>query len=86
MTHRETTREADQVIVEHGSLPMDMLYHELREASCNDGATDQAFVLGRSAPPAPLRAGFELHRIGDAVASRDIYATILESFRLCRLL
>lgn len=86
MTLREITREADQVIVEHGSLPMDMLFHELREASGNDGVSDQAFVLGRGGPLTPLREGFELHRIGDAVASRDIYATILESFRLCRLL
>ena len=86
MTGQRSTREADQVIVEHGSLPMDMLFHELRGASSNDGVTDQPFILGRQPAPPPLRDGFELHRIGDAVASRDIYATILESFRLCRLL
>lgn len=86
MTGKKITREADQVIVEHGSRPMDMLFHELRGASANDGVTDPAFILGRAPAPAPIREGFVLHRTGDAVASRDIYATILESFRLCRLL
>lgn len=82
MTGIETTLEADQVIVERGSQPVDMLYHELRAASANDGVTDIGFMLGH-APAAPaLREGFVLHRIGDAVASRDIHASILEAFRL----
>lgn len=86
MTGKTLTLSADQVIVEHGSQPADMLFYDLRALSSNDGVSDPAFVLGRGPAPAPLRAGFELHRIGDAVASRDLYATILESYRLCRLL
>lgn len=83
MTGAETTLDTDQVIVERGSLPADMLYQDLRDASSNDGVTDSGFVLGRAPAPAPLRDGFVLHRVGDAVASRDIHATILEAFRLC---
>jgi len=35
--------------------------------------------------PRALRpdAPFELHRVGDAVASRNIHAAVLDSFRLC---
>lgn len=83
MTGVETVLEAEQVIVERGSQPVDMLYHELRDASANDGVTDIDFLLGRTQTGPALREGFVLHRIGDAVASRDIHATILEAFRLC---
>lgn len=83
MTGAETALAADQVIVERGSQPADMLYQELRDASANDGVTDNGFVLGRAPAPPALRDGFVLHRVGDAVASRDIHATILEAFRLC---
>jgi 2,4-dienoyl-CoA reductase-like NADH-dependent reductase (Old Yellow Enzyme family) len=77
----------DQVVVEHGTIPADGLYHELRGQSANDGVTDiDALLAGR---PQPRRikpeSPFELHRIGDAVASRNIHAAVLDAFRLCRV-
>ncbi len=74
---------ADQVVVEGGTLPVDDLFTELRAGSGNDGVTDiDALVEDRPQPVA--RDGFELHRIGDAVASRNIAAAILDAFRLTR--
>ena len=77
-------RTVDQVVVEHGTLPLDELYFSLKEHSCNRGELDhQAFIelspqtLGRQRP------GFQLFRIGDAVNSRDIHAAIYDGLRLC---
>ena len=40
----------------------------------------------RASKPQPVRGeGFELHRIGDAAASRNIPAAILDAFRLLRV-
>lgn len=76
---------ADQIIVEHGTVPADQLYKDLRAESGNDGVTDiDALLEGRRQPVA--RAGFELHRIGDAVASRNIHAAVLDALRLCHVL
>ena len=73
----------DQVIVEQGSIPMNELFEELRAASSNEGVTDiESFV--RAAPqPRGRRPGFELHRIGDAVSSRNIHAAMLDAVRIC---
>ena len=82
MTRETVEQLADQVIVERGTLPADQLYRELRDEAGNDGVTDLDALL--ASKPQPLaRAGFELHRIGDAVASRNIHAAILDAIRLC---
>jgi len=62
MTGAERVLETAQVVVEHGTLPMDELFTELREQAGDKLA---------------------LHRIGDAIASRDLHATILDAYRLC---
>jgi hypothetical protein len=78
-------RTADQIVIEHGTLPADELYHELRSDSANDGVTDLEALLALAPQPRTLRpdAAFELHRVGDAVASRNVHAAMLDSFRLC---
>jgi 2,4-dienoyl-CoA reductase-like NADH-dependent reductase (Old Yellow Enzyme family) len=77
-------RTADQIVVEHGTLPVDSLYHELRTRAANDGVTDLDALLAMRQQPRDLRPGsFELHRVGDAVASRNIHAAVLDSLRLC---
>jgi hypothetical protein len=78
-------RSADQIIVEHGTLPTDEVYRDLRGAAANDGVTDLAALLAGKPQPRSIRphAPFELHRVGDAVASRNVHAAILDSFRLC---
>lgn len=82
------SREADQIVVEHGTLPADDLYRGLREASSNDGVTDLEALIAVAPQPRTIRpeARFELHRVGDAVASRNIHAAVLDSLRLCSAL
>jgi 2,4-dienoyl-CoA reductase-like NADH-dependent reductase (Old Yellow Enzyme family) len=76
----------DQVIVEQGSVPMDQVYFDLRSQSANDGVTDLE-ALTKAAPQPRLRqTGFELHRIGDAVSSRNIHAAVLDATRICSAL
>lgn len=84
LTLQTTERPADQVIVEHGTIPADHLYQELRSASANDGVTDIDALLALKPQPRDFRsAPFELHRIGDAVASRNIHSAVLDALRLC---
>jgi len=84
-TDRLIERSADQIVIEHGTLPADELYRALRASSANDGVTDLPALIARQPQPRSLRpdAPFELHRVGDAVASRNIHAAVLDSFRLC---
>ena len=80
-------RETDHIFVEHGTEPLDELYQALRGESVNDGVTD----LHRLVAIAPqsnssAASGFELYRVGDAIASRNIHTAILDSLRLCSVL
>ena len=86
LTEAEETHSADQVVVEHGTRPADALFQGLRHRSANRGTVDQAALLGGRPQPGADDGGFQLLRIGDAVASRNIHAAILDAFRLCRLL
>ncbi|PSC06178.1 N-methylproline demethylase [Alsobacter soli] len=76
-------RRVDQVVVEHGTLPLDDLYLALKPLSRNGGAVDyRALIAG--ADPFPINHaidGFTLYRIGDAVASRNIHAGIYDAVR-----
>lgn len=80
------TVEADQVIVEQGSVPMDEVYKEARKRSCNDGVTDLRALVEVKSQPKAREHGFELHRIGDAVSSRNIHAAMLDALRVCSAL
>ena len=76
--------EFDQVVVNHGTLPLDDLYHDLRPLSRNGGAVDHdALIAGRPQTLAPNAGGtFQLFRIGDAVSARNIHAAVHDSLRL----
>jgi 2,4-dienoyl-CoA reductase-like NADH-dependent reductase (Old Yellow Enzyme family) len=76
----------DQVIVEQGSIPMNEIYLELRPQSANDGVTDLEAMVKAAAQPRLRDSGFELHRIGDAVSSRNIHAAVLDALRICSAL
>ncbi|MCO4316429.1 NADH:flavin oxidoreductase [Phyllobacterium sp. 21LDTY02-6] len=79
--HREE-RLVDQVVVEHGTLPIDELYAELKPLSSNRGAIDYgALVNGGDIFPVRGEGGFQLLRIGDAVHSRNIHAAIYDGLR-----
>jgi hypothetical protein len=88
LTGDETELTTPQVVVEHGTVPVDGLYHDLRGRSLNNGFTDiHALLDGRPQLAAPPAAGkFELHRIGDAVASRNVHGAIYDALRLCMAL
>ncbi len=77
------TRTVDAVVVDHGVLANDELYHALIKASSNSGEVDyEALVAGR---PQPRDGhGYQLFRIGDAVAGRNIHAAIYDALRLCK--
>ncbi len=75
------TRTVDAVVVDHGVLANDDLYHALVKGSSNGGEVDyEALVAGR---PQPVGGdGYQLFRIGDAVAGRNIHAAIYDALRL----
>ncbi|WP_413468377.1 FAD-dependent oxidoreductase [Mesorhizobium sp. B1-1-8] len=86
LTGAETEMTAAQLIVERGTVPMEDTYQELRARSANNGVTDIALMTGtrtKKGDNAQAPGSFVLHRIGDAVASRDIYSSIYEAYRLC---
>ncbi len=76
-------RRVDQVIVEHGTLPLDDLYLALKPLSSNNGAVDYERLV-QGGPIFPTTNGdgtFVLYRIGDAVAARNIHAAIYDAVR-----
>ncbi|MBY6202682.1 NADH:flavin oxidoreductase [Maritalea mobilis] len=77
-------RVVDQVVVEHGTLANDELYHALKPLSKNAGALDYgALIAGDGDLFAAVQDGqFILYRIGDAVASRNIHAGIYDALRM----
>jgi hypothetical protein len=83
---RTETRLVDQVVVEHGTLPLDELYFALKEQSSNRGEVDyRALIAGRPQAVVGNPGGrFQLFRIGDAVSSRNIHAAIYDALRLCK--
>jgi NADPH-dependent 2,4-dienoyl-CoA reductase/sulfur reductase-like enzyme len=80
---RQEERLVDQVVVEHGTLPLDALYHDLRPDSVNLGEVDHAALLGGRPQTVSRNPGgaYRLMRIGDAVASRNIHAAIFDGLR-----
>ncbi len=83
-SHHE--RRVDQVVVEHGTLPNDGLYFELKPRSLNLGEVDyDALIAGRPQRLVRNSGGrFRLYRIGDAVASRNIHAAVYDGLRLAK--
>lgn len=83
---RTEEREVDTVVVEHGTLPLDELYFELKPGSKNGGAVDyKALKVGRPQTLSSNPDGaYQLFRIGDAISSRNIHAAIYDALRLCK--
>jgi 2,4-dienoyl-CoA reductase-like NADH-dependent reductase (Old Yellow Enzyme family)/thioredoxin reductase len=79
-------RTVDAVVAEMGTEPVTELYDELIPASTNHGAIDlPALLAGTSQHVVHNESGsFQLFRVGDAVASRNVHAAILDAARLCR--
>jgi N-methyl-L-proline demethylase len=85
-SERTEVRLVDQVVVEHGTLPLDDLYFALKPGSTNLGEVDyQALLAGRPQALTTNPDGrYQLFRVGDAVASRNIHAAIYDALRLCK--
>lgn len=80
----EETRYVDQVVVEHGAVPVDEVYQALRAQSVNDGVTDVEALAADRPQPVSGGGGFVLWRVGDAQGSRNIHAAVYDSLRLCK--
>jgi NADPH-dependent 2,4-dienoyl-CoA reductase/sulfur reductase-like enzyme len=85
-TPHRVPRHVDQVVVDFGTAATAELYFELKPLSSNLGAVDyEALIDGR--PQSVVRnaaGGFQLFRIGDCVASRNIHAAIYDALRLVK--
>jgi N-methyl-L-proline demethylase len=84
--NERSEREVDQIVVEHGTLPVTDLYDALKPISVNRGEVDYAALLtGRKQDVVRNPEGkFRLFRIGDAVASRNIHAAVYDALRLAK--
>lgn len=78
------TRQVDQVVVNHGTIPLDEVYFELKPLSLNLGELDQSALI--AGQPQQLlknpQGEFQLFRIGDAVSARNTHAAIYDALRL----
>jgi N-methyl-L-proline demethylase len=82
--HQE--RLVDQVVVNHGTIPLDELYFEMKPNSSNLGAVDYDAFIGGG--PQGINTNpdgaFQLFRIGDAVEARNTHAAIYDALRLVK--
>ncbi|EYD75223.1 2,4-dienoyl-CoA reductase (NADPH) [Rubellimicrobium mesophilum DSM 19309] len=79
-------RVVDQVVVNHGTRPLDDIYFELKPLSANGGEVDYE-ALATGAPQRVVKSPegrFRLFRIGDAVAARNTHAAIYDALRLVK--
>ena len=81
-------RRIDQVVVNHGTRPLDDIYFDLRPGSRNLGEVDhEALIEGRPQDVVRNAEGsYQLFRIGDAVAARNTHAAIYDALRLVKVL
>ena len=81
-------KEYDQIVVNHGTTPLDDLYFELLPHSSNAGEVDyDNLIANEPQTNHKNEAGqFQLFRIGDAVSSRNIHAAVFDGLRYCRTL
>lgn len=79
-----TERSFDQIVVNHGTRPLDDLYFDLKPNSTNGGEVDQtAFINGQPQTVKSNPEGqYQLFRIGDAVSARNTHAAIYDALRL----
>ena len=87
-TELRQERLVDQVVIEGGTAPLDELNFALVPGSRNAGEVDHEALLSGQAQTVERNAQgrYSLYRIGDAVASRNIHAAVLDASRLCRTL
>ena len=79
-------RVVDQVVVNHGTLPLEDLYFELKPMSSNEGAVNYTdLIAGKPQTVQSNKGGkFQLFRIGDAISARNTHAAIYDALRLSK--
>lgn len=82
----ERTRLVDQIVVNHGTRPLDELYFELQPMATNEGAVEYKDLIAGTAQNLVTnpQGRFQLFRIGDAVSSRNTHAAIYDALRLVK--
>ena len=88
LTSAKTQISATQIAIEYGTAPLNELFEALRMEASNKGVTDLGLLISEKLPNEACKTnekGFSLHRIGDAVSSRDIYSAIYDAYRLCTM-
>ncbi|MEP0232672.1 NADH:flavin oxidoreductase [Roseibium sp.] len=81
-------RRLDQIVVNHGTRPLDELYFELRPGASNQGEVDYQSLIDGVAQTVTSNpdGSYQLFRIGDAVAARNTHAAVYDGLRLGRTL
>ena len=81
-------RTADTIISDLGTESLDELFHSLVDDSSNLGEYDHEALIAMKPQPANANPNgqYQLFRIGDALAARDIHAALLDANRLCRVI
>lgn len=79
-------RLVDQLVINHGTLPLDGIYFDLVPSSSNLGELDHdAFITGKPQQIVSNPEGsYQLFRIGDAVSARNVHAAIFDALRLLK--
>ncbi|NIZ03458.1 NADH:flavin oxidoreductase [Thalassospira lucentensis] len=79
-------RKVDQVVINHGTIPLDDLYFDLKPLSSNHGEVshDQLITGGPQSVVRNSDGSFQLFRIGDAVSARNTHAAIYDALRLLK--
>jgi 2,4-dienoyl-CoA reductase-like NADH-dependent reductase (Old Yellow Enzyme family)/NADPH-dependent 2,4-dienoyl-CoA reductase/sulfur reductase-like enzyme len=82
---KEQSRIVDTVVVEHGVVPLEDVYFDLKSGSTNHGEVDlDELASGRLVDIDRNPGGnYRLYRVGDAVASRNLHAALFDSLRIC---
>ncbi len=79
-------RIVDQIVVNHGTIPLDDIYFDLKPGSSNHGEMSHDDLLAGK-PQSVVRnpdGAYQLFRIGDAVSARNTHAAIYDALRLLK--
>ncbi|WP_296999457.1 MULTISPECIES: NADH:flavin oxidoreductase [unclassified Thalassospira] len=79
-------RVVDQIVVNHGTIPLDDIYFDLKPGSSNHGEMSHDQLLAGQ-PQSVVRnpdGTYQLFRIGDAVSARNTHAAIYDALRLLK--
>ncbi|MDF8356798.1 NADH:flavin oxidoreductase [Ensifer adhaerens] len=76
----------DQIVVNHGTIPLDDLYFELKPGSRNLGEVSYDELIAGTPQYVERNpeGAYQLFRIGDAVAARNTHAAIYDALRLAK--